>query len=668
MIIYNSVRGKEKLKMLQKKRADIDQNEAVTLTDVLLILNYLAKQEEKTTEPEKPSEIINVSSADIKGNKVVVEGETTTLEADIYPKNATYKEVKWYSEDESIAKVDLRTGKVTGIKAGEATSIILEIDGDKAAEHIINVVEKEITNIKIIKQPMKKEYNVGETIDTKGLELEVRDNTGTTSKITRGYKVSPEKATKEGTQIITVNYKGKTITYNVTVKGDDGRLSNKTAVNVIGRKKCPSILNNKSNGYWVIYFKGQPDVNNINMNINSNYESSGAIAMYYANVILGKNPNISAITEDYVLSSNATKTNFPGGGYEYLECKSYEEQIETIYNEIIKGNPVPVEVKNNKGEDTYVLAYAIKGKAAQGGKVLAEDIDVIDTRTGKYNSLSEYYKYITEEGEKYPLAVYKGEVVKLKVDTSSGDKVDLKLREKAETSANIVERLAHGSYVYTTEEKLKEVIKANGYEWIHVTSESGKQGFVAKKYLKEYKNQSSVTVGQGGKTFIEVAERCDQILADKKFVYDNPENSKRYYSDFSEFTPETITNNFRIDCSEYVSWVIYEYAKKTGNTSLMNDFKEVKNSTTMFSYFKESPHFELVGSKLTEISVDKLKAGDIFVKKGHVEIYVSYNKNSTSYPYVCYSAGATAAIQDPNPRGGGCNVTTPSTYAVYRIK
>ena len=297
MIIYNSVRGKEKLKMLQKKRADIDQNEAVTLTDALLILNYLAKQEEKPAEPEKPSEIINVSSADIKGNKVVVEGETTILEADIYPKNATYKDLEWYSKDESIAKVDLRTGEVTGLKAGEEATIILKIDGKEVDKYPIEVVEKEITNIKISKEPLKKEYNVGETIDTKGLELEVRDNTGTTTKITSGYTVSPEKATKEGTQIITVNYKGKTITYNVTVKG---------------------------------------------------------------------------------------------------------------------------------------------------------------------------------------------EVVKFKVDTSSGGKVDLMLRELPGTSAKVIERLAHGSYVYTTKGNLKEVTNANGYEWIHVTSESGKQGFVAKKYLKEY--------------------------------------------------------------------------------------------------------------------------------------------------------------------------------------
>lgn len=56
-------------------------------------------------------------------------GETKQLEAKVSPKKATYQGKKWYSEDESIATVDEKTGVVTAVKSGVVTIYALSEDG-----------------------------------------------------------------------------------------------------------------------------------------------------------------------------------------------------------------------------------------------------------------------------------------------------------------------------------------------------------------------------------------------------------------------------------------------------------------------------------------------------------------------------------------------------------
>lgn len=166
--------------------------------------------------------------------------------------------------------------------------------------------------------------------------------------------------------------------------------------------------------------------------------------------------------------------------------------------------------------------------------------------------------------------------------------------------------------------------------------------------------------------FADIAKSCMAVLRENNFYY----GSKTY--DFKKSPPSASTSTKQIDCSGYVSWVIYEYAKKKGNTTLMAEFETNKNSTAIMNYMSSHTEYFTKVGKLSAIDPQNLKAGDIIVKSGHVEIFGKYDSSKTN-KYRCYNAGATNCIRDNQDgvvdgmSGGACNSST-SSYTVYRIK
>ena len=82
--------------------------------------------------------IIFVESVEISGGSTVNVKDNLQLTAVINPSNATNKNVKWSSSDNSIATVD-NNGLVTGIKDGEATITVTAEDGNHTASKKITV-------------------------------------------------------------------------------------------------------------------------------------------------------------------------------------------------------------------------------------------------------------------------------------------------------------------------------------------------------------------------------------------------------------------------------------------------------------------------------------------------------------------------------------------------
>mgnify|MGYP003292944158 CR=1 FL=1 len=115
----------------------------------------------------------------------------------------------------------------------------------------------------------------------------------------------------------------------------------------------------------------------------------------------------------------------------------------------------------------------------------------------------------------------------------------------------------------------------------------------------------------------------------------------------------------KIDCSGYVSWVLYKYGCQPGKSSYRNIFSEQRGTKQMQLILSMNPSlFKKIGT-LGECDV---KRGDILLKSGHVEIF-NYKSGKT---YYCYNAGENKDIKDGIESEGDCNDYT-SQYTVYRV-
>ncbi|WP_435575516.1 Ig-like domain-containing protein [Clostridium algidicarnis] len=125
--------------------------------------------------------IKNVSSVSLnKTTSDLIVGQTDTLLATVNPKDATNKDVKWKSSDDSILTVDTN-GTVTAINQGTAIITVTTVDGSKAASCTftvnpikvisINDITVDILQNDIYKLPttVVATMNTGKIIETKVL-------------------------------------------------------------------------------------------------------------------------------------------------------------------------------------------------------------------------------------------------------------------------------------------------------------------------------------------------------------------------------------------------------------------------------------------------------------------------------------------------------------------
>ncbi|MBR5232572.1 MAG: bacterial Ig-like domain-containing protein [Clostridia bacterium] len=85
----------------------------------------------------------------------------------------------------------------------------------------VTVLPVELTGISVNSNPKKTTYFVGDAFDPSGLTLTATYSNGTTETITRGFTCTPATLDTEGSQTITVTYKNKTTTFDVTVNSVD---------------------------------------------------------------------------------------------------------------------------------------------------------------------------------------------------------------------------------------------------------------------------------------------------------------------------------------------------------------------------------------------------------------------------------------------------------------
>ena len=166
----------------------------------------------------------------------LTEGDELTLTATINPDNATNKNVTWSTSDASVATV--ADGKITAIKAGNATITVTTEDGGKTATCAVKVTAKvyPVTGVSLDKTTC--ELTVGGdvtlTATINPANATNKNVTWKTSDATVATVVNGKvTALKAGTATITVTTEdgGKTATCVVTVKAtvstekDEGNLN-----------------------------------------------------------------------------------------------------------------------------------------------------------------------------------------------------------------------------------------------------------------------------------------------------------------------------------------------------------------------------------------------------------------------------------------------------------
>lgn len=155
---------------------------------------------------------------------------------------------------------------------------------------------------------------------------------------------------------------------------------------------------------------------------------------------------------------------------------------------------------------------------------------------------------------------------------------------------------------------------------------------------KSVSNSKLPTFNRNSSNLIKIIQNCKSYYATNNFFYSLENGVRSIPADSSK----TYNSKRFVDCSSFVSWSLYEYARANGLDSMKNYFSVQRNSATFESIGKMGGNNYL--RKISSLS--EAKAGDILVTPGHVEFLSSYKINyDGSYTIKVYNCGSNASIK-----------------------
>ena len=189
-------------------------------------------------------------------------------------------------------------------------------------------------------------------------------------------------------------------------------------------------------------------------------------------------------------------------------------------------------------------------------------------------------------------------------------------------------------------------------------------GYISSQYLSSNQitnnttsniiSSSLPTFDRNSKNLLTIIQNCKAYYAKNNFYYSLANGVRSIPADQSK----TYDSKRYVDCSSFVTWVLYEYAKANNLTDMMNYFSYQRNSATFASIGANRGNSYLT----TVSSLADARAGDILVTQGHVEFLSSYTKNSNgTYNIKVYNCGSNASISV-------AGVTTSETKYPSEIK
>ena len=196
---------------------------ALFVTAVLFTTNFWSCSKNEDPEPTPPA--VTVTGVSLNKTTLTLNiGASETLTATVAPADAANKKVTWMSGNEAVATVDAN-GKVTGVKAGEATITVTTEEGGKTATCKVTVSDKEIkvTGVKLNKSETSLLVGGNETLTATVLPEDATNQNVTwksdkpeIATVDANGKVTAVKV-GEATITVTTEDGGKTATCKVTV-------------------------------------------------------------------------------------------------------------------------------------------------------------------------------------------------------------------------------------------------------------------------------------------------------------------------------------------------------------------------------------------------------------------------------------------------------------------
>lgn len=198
-------------------------------------------------------------------------------------------------------------------------------------------------------------------------------------------------------------------------------------------------------------------------------------------------------------------------------------------------------------------------------------------------------------------------------------------------------------------------------------------GYICSQYLGNSK--TNIIINSNGlpaftrntNLLLSIIQNCKSYYAKNNFYYSTANGVRSIPADKST----NYSGKYYVDCSSFVTWVLYEYASANNNTAMKNYFSYQRNSATFANIGANGGNDYLqVVSKKGNSSVDlKLaKPGDILVSNGHVEFFNSYISYSPTYSIIkVYNCGSNTSIKNPGLTNSATLSPKEITY-ILRIK
>lgn len=220
-------------------------------------------------------------------------------------------------------------------KISRATQKIMVNYNGKTTSFDVTVKSVDVSSISVNSKPSKTSYYTGDTLNTSGLTLNVKYSNGKTETVSSGFTCSPERLWLTGVQKITVTYKGKTASFNVSAEAEKeylgdgtyciyeydskGNSTRMTLYNTDGTMRGYEIFERNSNGKKITATRYSPDgtIEWIDDKFDSNgyyarttyYNTDGTVSIY---LIFERNSN-GNLTKQTCYNPDGTMTAI----YEY---------------------------------------------------------------------------------------------------------------------------------------------------------------------------------------------------------------------------------------------------------------------------------------------------------------------------------------------------------------